>query len=82
MRSQAVRIRRALTGIALGGALALGASVAPAQARAADPYVIYGTYSTYAQCEDVGSTGEFHGRWISWMCPRVSGGYQLWVQYR
>ncbi|MEV5546584.1 hypothetical protein AB0L35_10745 [Streptomyces sp. NPDC052309] len=79
-----MRIRRALTGIALGGALALGASAAPAQAQAqaADPYVIYGTYSTYAQCEDVGSTGEFHGRWISWMCPRVSGGYQLWVQYR
>ncbi|MGW1902279.1 hypothetical protein ACWCQB_33975 [Streptomyces hirsutus] len=75
-----MRIRRALTGIALGGALALGASAAPAQA--ADPYVIYGTYSNYAQCEDVGSTGEFHGRWISWMCPRVSGGYQLWVQYR
>jgi hypothetical protein len=82
MRSQAVRIRRALTGIALGGALGASAAPAQAQAQAADPYVIYGTYSDYAQCEDAGGTGEFHRRWISWMCPRVSGGYQLWVQYR
>jgi hypothetical protein len=88
-------MRRSLrSAVAVGAMVAAALAVVPAAAQAAPaaaeastswhvqaPFVKYGTYSTYAECTEVGANGEFHGRWLAWQCARSLAGWELWVQY-
>jgi hypothetical protein len=46
------------------------------------PWVVYGRYSSMAECTSVGANGELHGRWLRWTCyDNRPIDVQLWVQY-